>query len=189
MRLRNLVLGSLIGVLSSGCATSHYFSDRGRDALDVLTLQVGGGYGAKVRVGPFQIGWMEDMIGLAGLRGGTFFNVSDCINYGKDGHHSQYADTQRIVNGTESFDFSRIGRGKTFVAGTEVNGLTTPFFHRVDNRYKAPHYYTQIELVFGAGLTFRQGINLGELLDFVLGWTSLDIYRDDMSATPRKDKR
>jgi len=41
-------------------------------------------------------------------------------------------------------------------------------------------YYTQIEVVAGFAFTVRAGINLGEALDFILGWTGLDIYRDDL---------
>ena len=41
-------------------------------------------------------------------------------------------------------------------------------------------YYTQVEVVAGFAFTVRAGINLGEALDFILGWTGVDIYRDDL---------
>jgi hypothetical protein len=40
-------------------------------------------------------------------------------------------------------------------------------------------YYSQIEVVAGLLFTVRAGVNPGELLDFLLGWTTLDIYGDD----------
>ena len=38
---------------------------------------------------------------------------------------------------------------------------------------------TQCELAAGLGPTVRLGFNPGELVDFILGWTTLDIYGDD----------
>ena len=46
-------------------------------------------------------------------------------------------------------------------------------------------YYTQIEAVVGAGPSVRLGFNPGELLDFILGWTTIDIYKDDLERSKR----
>ncbi len=43
-------------------------------------------------------------------------------------------------------------------------------------------YCTQIEVVAGALGGLRAGFHPGELIDFLLGWTTLDIYNDDMGA-------
>jgi hypothetical protein len=51
-----------------------------------------------------------------------------------------------------------------------------------------PHEYTQIEIVGGVGGTLRVGFNPGELLDFILGWTTVDIFNDDLEAKKQKDK-
>ena len=40
--------------------------------------------------------------------------------------------------------------------------------------------YTQMEVVVGLGGTLRLGFNPGELLDFILGWATIDIYNDDL---------
>ena len=40
--------------------------------------------------------------------------------------------------------------------------------------------FTQIEILFGLGITFRLGFNPGELIDFLLGWSTVDIYHDDI---------
>jgi len=49
-------------------------------------------------------------------------------------------------------------------------------------------YWTQIEAVIGIGGTLRLGFNPGELLDFILGWTTIDIYGDDLEAKKQKEK-
>ncbi len=43
---------------------------------------------------------------------------------------------------------------------------------------KAP-FYTQIEVMGGFLFSVRAGFNVGELLDFILGWGGIDIYQDD----------
>jgi len=40
-------------------------------------------------------------------------------------------------------------------------------------------FWTQIDLALGVYWPIRIGFNPGELLDFLLGWTALDIYGDD----------
>jgi len=70
VRLTRTAAFACIAALLSGCAsTRDYFTDRGRDAADVLTLTVGAGVGAKARVGPVHagLGFFKDW---AGLRGG-----------------------------------------------------------------------------------------------------------------------
>lgn len=42
-------------------------------------------------------------------------------------------------------------------------------------------YYTQCEVAVGTFFpSIRLGFNPGELLDFILGWTTIDIFRDDL---------
>lgn len=41
-------------------------------------------------------------------------------------------------------------------------------------------YLTQIEVSTGIGGTLRFGFNPFELLDFILGWTTIDIFSDDI---------
>jgi hypothetical protein len=43
-----------------------------------------------------------------------------------------------------------------------------------------PSYFTQIECVMGLGVNLKIGFNPGELIDFILGWTTIDIYGDDI---------
>ena len=49
-----------------------------------------------------------------------------------------------------------------------------------------PSYYNQIEAVIGVGPSLRLGFNPGELLDFILGWTTIDIYKDDLEQSKKE---
>jgi hypothetical protein len=40
-------------------------------------------------------------------------------------------------------------------------------------------YYTQIEVAGGLGMALRLGFNVGELVDFIIGFSGADLYRDD----------
>jgi len=40
-------------------------------------------------------------------------------------------------------------------------------------------------LVFG----LRIGFDIGALLDFVLGWTTIDIYSDDLESRKKEESR
>ncbi len=46
-------------------------------------------------------------------------------------------------------------------------------------------YLTQIEVVAGLVGTVRLGFSAGELVDFILGWTTLDIFHDDFGSGKR----
>jgi hypothetical protein len=88
-------------------------------------------------------------------------------------------------------------RGKGFGAVSLVPFLTTHLQVSSDRpstgsgqagaesveRFESPNsitpYLTQVEATVGVVGTMRIGLNPGELLDFLLGWTTLDFYRDD----------
>ncbi len=60
-----------------------------------------------------------------------------------------------------------------------------PFFSWVaeDDFFKPTfhsNYYTQLEFAAGIRYGFRIGFNIGETLDFILGWTTIDILKDDI---------
>jgi hypothetical protein len=52
-----------------------------------------------------------------------------------------------------------------------------------------PALYTQIDILLGLGGTVRLGFNPGELLDFILGWTTIDIYSDDVASITRQKEK
>lgn len=173
-------------VLLSGCASPRaYLTDRGHDALDVLTCAVGLGAGAKVRAGPLHAGLLMSR-DFAGLRGGQMGW------WGSDGggELDPFLIPCSIFGfGCEMFSLDSVcdaGRGKEYDALSYV-----PFFYTYlkleEERTSAiwrrewPQY-TELEGVIGLGPTLRLGINPGELLDFLIGWIGFDIYNDDVAT-------
>lgn len=109
-------------------------------------------------------------------------------------------DVNAIVFGGEGFDvrqqtakmYGGTGyatlepRHKCYQA-TSILGFSFPLALRGD-RWSRGHLYrvTQIEVAGGVGRTIRLGFNPGEFLDFILGWTTLDIFDDDLEWTKRQ---
>jgi hypothetical protein len=71
-------------------------------------------------------------------------------------------------------------RGKGFDAKSVI-----PFLSLGDKAY----YITQVEAAVGLGGTIRLGINPGELVDFLLGWMTIDFYGDDVQPQSREVNR
>lgn len=166
-----------IMIMFSGCATT-YMSDRGRDAADIFTATVGIGAGAKARVGPIQAGLLGDCH-LTGLRAGKF----PCRQQQCD--IPATFDLQAVAFGLQCLrcdDHIPGQRGKEFEA--DFNWI--PFWapakpHGFPPEVPScPAYWSQIEVVIGLGPTIRLGFNPGELVDFLLGWVHVDIYKDDL---------
>ncbi len=174
-----LTLALAIIATLTGCSTP-YMIDRRRDAADIVTLGVGAGLGAKARVGFLQTGLLVEK-DLIALRGGEFVRIG--VN--RNGEH-WVGDADFLFVYFEAFKPQALmppypQRGKTFK--TEFEWSWIPFVHLVDGGHNDPPCYsypTQIDVVGALGGSVRVGVNPGELLDFVLGWTTLDIYKDDI---------
>jgi hypothetical protein len=167
----------------TGCAsTKGYFADRLRDAKDPITVGVGAGGGAKVRLGPVQAGIITDFP-LAYLRGGEFGTIASQEGTG----HCMFlpdGDFDFIWSGSEGFSSTNPTtkqRRKVFRAETD----RIPFVYNLQS--PNPAYYSQIEIAGGILGTIRIGFNPGELLDFILGWMNIDIYNDDTDAIKPQD--
>ena len=174
-----VTLAILLTASLTGCAsTTSYLTDRGRDLADIVTIGVGVGGGAKARIGPIQTGLLADMQILA-LRGGQF-------HYGNDSYIvPSIFDLYTFVTGVESFNPTHgksvsKDRRKSFTA----EGHRIPFVSIVDPP-GSPTYFTQVEITGGLLLNLRVGFNPGELLDFIIGWTTFDIYNDDLESKIR----
>lgn len=171
-------------MLCAGCATGGYVGDRMHDAADVFTVSVGVGGGVKARVGPVQTGVLLDMP-KAGLRGGRLSVYSG----EKEEFIPENHDFQMVCFGVEGFSLTDDLRHKGFQAGATTSGefgeTYIPFFHRVrsSDHPASRSYYTEIEVVLAVGGSVRIGFNPGELLDFLLGWFTVDIYGDDLTET------
>jgi len=181
--MRKIVWG--IGVLvlmlvQCGCMSSRsYLGDRMFDAADVFTTTVGVGAGGVARVGPFSTGMFANT-DLFGLRSGVLGIVSPL--------------------GPDGVQFNVLGWGFDGYAGYPMHGCVEDrskqlghksygFIVGVSQFWKHPRNYsalTQIEVAGGILGTLRLGFNPGELLDFVLGWLTIDIYDDDLSVLSKQ---
>ncbi|HOX06911.1 MAG TPA: hypothetical protein PK280_10955 [Planctomycetota bacterium] len=183
----------------SGCASPHaYFSDRWADAKDVFTASVGVGGGAKARVGPLNAGIFLNS-DRAGLRGGEAFRLADGPLIAGD------SDGVLLVFFADQFDLrypaENPSRGMAAARGVRLTGDALAERHKCHRCAvvplpsplgafmfpDSPGYYTQLEIAAGVGGTLRLGFNPGELLDFLLGWTTLDLFRDDRNARLERD--
>ena len=60
---------------------------------------------------------------------------------------------------------------------------------RSEDVFTVPAYFSQVELSVGLFVGVKIGLNPGELLDFLLGWFTVDLYRDDAPyPDPRLEK-
>ena len=197
MKISIRIFGAAMLAASMAGCTTGYLADRGRDAADVFTVGVGYGLGTKVRVGPVQLGLLYE-VSSASLRGGEL-SADNQETVGPE-----TGDALGLMLGRESLFKCRLPRNKNFLA-TNLNvfpdesdnlllipfvfaaePLQTPSRTATRSRPKdqpAPYYYySQIEFVVSLYRSIRIGFNPGELLDFLLGWTTLDIYNDDVEA-------
>ena len=174
---------ALAALLSSGCA-SRYWCNRGRDAQDVLTLAVGLGLGAKARVGPLQVPLLVQS-DYAGLRCGEWFAspmrddfwtyVSEA-GFVVDQPIPLYErDYHYLYSGYEVFDPGGLAAARHKREESLGISLVT-----VDRDVRNRAFYTRVECVAGAIVSLRVGVNPGELVDCLLGFTGLDVMGDDV---------
>jgi hypothetical protein len=179
----------LLFILCSGCASTGYLGNRMRDAGDIFTATVGKFGIAKVRMGPLRTGVFagED---IAGLRAGEIFFPSDVHDNREETFDSCVLDASEEIFEPGGLQIAK-ERGKLFRTDKyptdkyPFNVLYFPFFNipvknpEITLPQKIP-YYTQIEVAAGIYRGIRLGINPGEILDFILGWTTIDIFDDDL---------
>jgi hypothetical protein len=190
-QLTRLAVLLLWAVASTGCSSlSGYLVDRGRDAADVLTVSVGVGAIGQIRLGPLPVGIL-DTSDVVGLRYGETF----CRAFSGEKAEEHDVLLATIPAAPVTLFGAMVGLG---IAATWKS-----YFERLDNyrmyennfplsetqllRNKgtellsSPNCY-QVEGVIGLGVTLRAGVNTGELLDFILGWSTLDIFKDDIGT-------
>ena len=192
--LRLLLLCALLVSINVGCTGIGYVADRGRDLGDVFTMTLGYGAGAKARLGGVQVGVLG-MNTLVGVQGG------DGITADRAWHGVLYEPANMEYNwgvfGFEGFS----GQEYAFQRGKAYAAPAIAIFSWPENwrEYIARHgdpdmaervpdypfngapYFAQIEVVAAAGPAIRLGVNVAEAIDFVLGWTTLDIFADDLA--------
>jgi hypothetical protein len=181
LRFATILLLVVLATVTSGCNPRGYFTDRWADAKDIFTASVGVGVGAKARVGPVHAGWILVYSEYYGLR---------CGEVGKFTSGATGEMEIMLVLGPFDEDWMcylekverRGERDKSYEASSQIPCVTT---HVAGSQ---AHYCTQIEVVAGLGGTLRLGFNPGELLDFLLGWTTLDLYGDDLEARRERER-
>ena len=169
-RIVPMIMAMAVVAVVAGCSSPRlYFADRRRDAADLFTATVGSGSGIKAEVGPLNLGLPVCHVDSErGWRGGRLLRDS---NY-------KVEEDWLLCCGVEEFALlvpSYEDRGKSISFG---HGF--PFVPHSPWSHGNPAKYTQIELIAGLGRTLRFGFNPGELLDFILGWFTIDIYGDDL---------
>ena len=173
-------------VMLAGCSRA-YWVDRGRDAADVVTLTAGIGAGGAVRAGPFGTGLVAHM-DMTGLRNGGW-ELYDVAATGMV-WTTTGSEVGVVLAHTSYNVHSHMARrrGKGY-AVRHLLGIAAPPW-RTGLRLLdfpamySPAYFTDFQVVAGVGPSFRVGANPGELIDFLLGWTTLDIYGDDVAGAP-----
>ena len=179
-------------IASAGCG---YLSDRGRDVADVFTLTIGGGLGGTARVGPVHTGLFLGA-DVAGVRGGGVDAIegeSVDLLLGFPGPEGWYfASDEFAVASDDSIVRDRAKKYDAmgvcpFIMVPSDPGQGPPRYVVPNYHGKYPYYYwTQMEVIFGLGVSVRAGLNPGEVVDFVLGWFCIDIYTDDLSRISKE---
>jgi hypothetical protein len=178
----------LCSILVAGCAGSQYFGDRGRDALDMVAATGGFGAGVKARVGPLHIGLLTNL-DMWGTRNGVLL-VETCGMVGGIEADSLFIPMSSgselptlfpVVFGVTGFPTRKCGDAGA-LSHVPFISLPTPTEEDAFLPWaEQARYLSQIEVVVGVGVSGRLGVNPLELVDFVLGWTTLDILGDDTS--------
>ena len=166
----------------SGCATP-YAVDRLHDAADIFTATVGVGAGAKARIGPIHPGLFANR-DFAGLRGGV---LTHSFNGGGELGVPAF-DIDLTFMGFEGFADNRaMDRGNYYCTDYFEPALFYSLEEPFDKRQRIP-FYTQIEAAIAIGPSLRLGFNPGQLLDFIFGLTTVDMFNDDLGRRRTRPK-
>lgn len=194
----------LLTLFAISCS-SPYLRNRGRDALDIFTVEFQTrAYGASVRAGPVKAGLYHKSAdgAAAGLRGGDLGVHHDAefavLFFGADYFQKKplgdlETPSEEDSKTAEETDPSQTAlRGKEFRARSPF-GTTQPAqkkrsVFKKKGGFAPASYYTQLEVSLGIFFGVKLGINPGELLDALLGWTTLDIFRDDEPFETEQEK-
>jgi hypothetical protein len=161
-----------LGVVAGGCSgLGTYASNRGHDALDVVTLSFPFGAGVMAQAGPVGTG-LGVLANDYGLRFGEF------------GYFDQSYDVHFLFAGSGCGSapgpdpWRRKGYTYDQLFGLIMPGLNSSMF-----RTPAPGQkgivWAQVEGAAALGVGVRAGVNVAELVDFVLGFATIDIMDDD----------
>jgi hypothetical protein len=164
--------------------------NRMRDAGDIFTATVGLGGGAKARVGPVSAGlcYYTDSAGVRAGDAGVFSDRKIFRDADLKGDcaivlaSSDHFETEKTQSRNKTID----SRTPTFEIVPFILTLPALFIEAQQDKPTAgPSFYTQLEVIAAVGGGVRLGFNPGELLDFILGWATIDIFNDDLKREKR----
>lgn len=176
-----------------------YLEDRAKDFEDIFTLTGGSGIGARAQVGPFQTpsllyhtdeyGWRYGMVHAPEPGSGS--DASACIfgMYGKNRNGETRGKVFETAGGATPASF---GHEPHIPIVSSIPGSKLPLLPFMSTIFDQPEqrgplfypFYTQIEIISGFIFTARIGANSGEMLDFILGFGTIDIFDDDIVSDP-----
>lgn len=178
--------------LGAGCASTRaYFVDRGRDTADVFTLSVGQGVGAKAKVCTISIGalWQRDLWGLRGGTLGRLHKQEGKSFWSSDPSELDTCEVYMLVGGIDKLNTpSAVAEQRHKHVDTYHYFILLPHTELIQGEFDYS-YSLMIDVVVGLGGSIRAGFNPGELLDFILGWTTIDIFDDDLERKKRKSNK
>lgn len=171
----------LLAVLTAGCASSDYMTDRWRDTLDMGTLTYNSSLGVRGRVGPLG-GGLYAGIELGGLRGG------ECKKIDTDDGYGLVSDMDLTLFAAETFAPKNFtiarARGKLYKAKGVLTITPLVEMQGEDHSWlRHLPYYTDAQVALGLLIGVRMGFNTGELVDWLLGWCMIDIFDDDIGRS------
>jgi hypothetical protein len=210
---KSVILLILILPLASGCAT--YLKSRANDFADCFTIGAGLNYGIGVHVqatnyvissAGFWVRTDQNQIGYFGrepfysahqtahICGGVPFTQIFTLMVLPSRDYKWY----RCVAGLFCTDYMvEMERGvpvrREGILGINASEFGVSIYPTSDNpkplTHKAPFirekFFFEVEVVAGC-VGFDAGFNPAEFVDFLLGWTTLDITGDDAEETPKR---
>ena len=192
--LETLSLITLL-ILTVGCSTP-YLIDRNQDAADIFTLTTGVGVGAKARLGPITVSPLLIHNESSGLRGGeVFYDIKGApmlVDHGilDVGFLFFSAETfgSRQQQRWDTVTVNRLEeRGKAYL-GQEIYIPFIEIPKQIEQTKYPSYFYTQAEVTVALGLSLRLGFNPGELVDWILGWGTIDIFDDDLAGKKQETR-
>jgi hypothetical protein len=190
----NAIMLLMLSVLASGCAsTGAYFSDRGRDAADILTLTIEQGVGVTAHAGPISTG-LGMIGGGRGLDGGTIANFDEgdielqLLILGGNGFCTPSTERPKKRGGTQVLFVQHPSVGFMEWGSHQMNPFKALLVDLYPPTWVEYPGVTQFDASVALGIGPRIGFNLMELIDFVCGWTTLDILGDDIHRRNRKEE-
>lgn len=169
-------------VLTSGCS---YLQDRGRDALDVIWVDYGWGFGLQADFQATDLvhsglgGTIGTLIsGKAGLRRGSYHNWAEpsvAFVLGRLVYEGPFPDPTYRPSIRKGYLFNAIYLVKEYQKSSNEVEIT----HTSWNPRRPWLNALDVDVGVTALLATRIGISPGEFLDFLGGWFGVDVGADD----------